>query len=88
MTDDQLVRDFMRAVYEIGEQYRGRVGADQIMPHLDLDPKNLTTEDDHLYTSVAWRCEKWGYIESIADRYQAVRITEKGKEYAKRVMEL
>ena len=78
----------MRAVYIIGKQYSGRAGADQIMPRLGLDLKNMTTEDDRLYMNVAESCQEWGYIESIADRYRAVKITEKGKEYVKRVMEL
>jgi hypothetical protein len=81
MRGDQLVRDFMRAVYEIGDQYSGWVGAGQIMPSLGLNPKNLTTEEDRLYIGVAESCEVLGYIEKAADMYRLVRITERGKQY-------
>jgi hypothetical protein len=83
MRGDQLVRDFLWAVYEKGEQYSGWVGAGQIMPSLGLDPKNLTTEDDRLYIRVAESCEVLGYIEKAADMYRLVRITESGKQYVK-----
>lgn len=86
--DDQLMDVFMLAVYEIGKQNRGRAVAGQIMPHLGLDPNNLTNADDSLYMRVARRCEEWGFIEKEADRYQVVRITEIGKEYVERPMEL
>jgi hypothetical protein len=59
-------------------------GAGEIMPHLSLDPQNLTNEDDDLYMSVAQRCEELGYIEKKADTYRAVKLTERGKQYVKR----
>ena len=64
--DAQLIDDFMRAVYETGDQYSGRASADQIMLRLGLE----TTKDYDLYTSVAKSCEELGYIEKRADRYQ------------------
>jgi hypothetical protein len=69
VADDRLVRDLMWAVHEIGKpkEKRGWAGAGEIMPHLDLDPQNLTNEDDDLYMSVAQRCEELGYIEKKAD---------------------
>ena len=90
MTNERHVRDFMWAVYEIGKKKRGWAGAGEIMPHLGLDPQNLTNEADDFYMSVAQRCEERCYIdkEKNADMYRAVKITECGKRYVKRVMEL
>jgi DNA-binding MarR family transcriptional regulator len=84
VTDDQRMYDFVKAVYETGKPSRGRVAAGQIMPHLDLDPQNLTDEDERLYMRVAQRCAEAGYIYKRADRYQVVEITESGKQYVER----
>jgi hypothetical protein len=90
MTHDQLVRDFMRAVYEIGKPYHGWADADKIMQRIGLEPSSVvdikkpTTEDDRLYTRLARRCEERGYINKTVDRYRAVRITRTGKQYVER----
>jgi hypothetical protein len=37
----------------VAKEKRGWAGAGEIMPHLGLDPQNLTNEDDDLYSSLA-----------------------------------
>ena len=87
MTYEQLVPDFMRAVYETGLHSGGRAQVEQIMLRLGLnvssvvDIRKPTTEDDRLYMNLARYCEEKHYIERKADRYVWVRITDTGKQY-------
>ena len=69
MTYEQLVPDFMRAVYETGLHSGGRAHVEQIMSRLGLnvssvvDIRKPTTEDDCLYMNLARYCEEKHYIE-------------------------
>ena len=87
MTYEQLVPDFMRAVYETGQHSGGRAHVEQIVPRLGLgvssvvDLRKPTTEDDRRYMMLARYCEEMHYIDKEADRYVWVRITDTGKHY-------
>jgi hypothetical protein len=87
VTYEQLVPDFMRAVYEAGQHSGGRAHVEQIMSRLDLDVSSIvdirkpTTEGDRHYMMLARYCEEMHYIDKEADRYVWVRITDTGKQY-------
>ena len=87
MTYEQLVPDFMQAVHRIGQHTGGRAHVGEIMARLGLNVSSAvairmpTTENDRLYMNLARYCEEMHYIESKADRYVWVRITDTGKQY-------